>query len=465
MRQATGWVQRPFDDEAALVLRTTYGTPEAFFECLHHARAVVALNTSAELEAGIVGRPVYTVLSTDAAADGQANTVHFNYLLREHGGFVHYAAGPRDARGAARRRPSTRRPTRRRSAPSSAASSVRSAIDRSRRRWPRRSSSGPSPRARCRAPGAAPATGPEWSDGRAVTADEAMSVRRRGSAATAPHRRRRHRRARSCATAITRRRARHGAIVLPPPLARWLASDVTPGDVVYDIGAGAGECAILAALQRGAAAVAFEPGFAAFKELCENVILNGCGRAIVPLPVALADRAGLRALDLSARRRQRSSRPARSRVAAGTRGAGRPLHAAGVPPSPLDDVVRRQRCRRRRPCASRSGLEPTPCCAAPPVVITAHRPRSILVIAQGSRSRRPPCAAAAAELGYDRRAEAGPSAAVPIWPCGSCPIRRIAAAAPVGRPPAGRGPGACPRLNAVLQCPPEAVGQVGPGLA
>src|SRR5436190_1469185 len=41
MRQATGWVQRPFDDPAALVLRTTYGTPQACFECLHHARAVV----------------------------------------------------------------------------------------------------------------------------------------------------------------------------------------------------------------------------------------------------------------------------------------------------------------------------------------------------------------------------------------------------------------------------------------
>src|SRR5690242_6601089 len=91
MRQATGWVQRPFDDPAAIVLRTTYGTPQAFYECLHHSRAVVALNTSAELEAGIAGRPVYTVLSTDDAADGQANTIHFNYLLREHGGFVHYA--------------------------------------------------------------------------------------------------------------------------------------------------------------------------------------------------------------------------------------------------------------------------------------------------------------------------------------------------------------------------------------
>jgi hypothetical protein len=76
---------------AALVLRTTYGTPQAFFECLHHARAVVALNTSASSRRASAGRPVYTVLSTDEAPTGQANTIHFNYLLREHGGFVHYA--------------------------------------------------------------------------------------------------------------------------------------------------------------------------------------------------------------------------------------------------------------------------------------------------------------------------------------------------------------------------------------
>ena len=88
MPRATGWVQRPFDDPGAVVLRTTYATPQAFFECLHHAAAVVGLNTSAELEAGIAGRPVLTLLSREAGADGQANTLHFNYLLREHGGFV-----------------------------------------------------------------------------------------------------------------------------------------------------------------------------------------------------------------------------------------------------------------------------------------------------------------------------------------------------------------------------------------
>ena len=88
MPQAMAWVHRPFDDQRAVVVRTTYSTPQAFYECLHHADAVVALNTSAELEAGIAGRPVLTVLATGAAADGQAHTLHFDYLLREHGGFV-----------------------------------------------------------------------------------------------------------------------------------------------------------------------------------------------------------------------------------------------------------------------------------------------------------------------------------------------------------------------------------------
>src|SRR5262245_18712396 len=96
MTQATGWVHQPFDDPSAVVLRTTYSTPQAFFECLHHADAVVALNTSAEFEAGIAGRPVFTVLADERAADGQAQTLHFNYLLREHGGFVSFAANLRE---------------------------------------------------------------------------------------------------------------------------------------------------------------------------------------------------------------------------------------------------------------------------------------------------------------------------------------------------------------------------------
>lgn len=56
-------------------------------DLLEHAAAVVGLNTSAELEAGLVGRPVLTVVASDHA-DGQQSTLHFHYLLEEAGGFV-----------------------------------------------------------------------------------------------------------------------------------------------------------------------------------------------------------------------------------------------------------------------------------------------------------------------------------------------------------------------------------------
>jgi hypothetical protein len=49
------------------------------------------LNTSAQLEAGIVGRPVLTILAPSDMAEGQQGTIHFQYLLKEQGGFVQLA--------------------------------------------------------------------------------------------------------------------------------------------------------------------------------------------------------------------------------------------------------------------------------------------------------------------------------------------------------------------------------------
>jgi len=415
MRQATGWVQRPFEDPAALVLRTTYATPQAFFECLHHAHAVVALNTSAELEAGIVGRPVYTVLSTGAAADGQANTVHFNYLLREHGGFVHYAADlashmaqlaeslriPPDT-GAIRTfiggflRPLGDRPV----APALAEALIERAVARE----------GPS------APAAPPV--PDGSDRPAATVavreidsdsddapagggDAARPTFRLGPSGGE---------ARVYTTAITTRRARNGVVLLPSELERWLASDVTPGDVLYDVGAGAGECSILAALERGAAAVAFEPGFAAFKELCDNIILNGCGRAVVPVPAALTDRAGLRALTYphAAGSDRHALRDREWRLG---REAPADRYTQPVCADSLDELVRRQRLPPPQALRIevRSGADAVLRGAAG--VITTHRPRSILVLLRDPEQA-PAVRGAAAELGYDA-AEAGSSAPAP----------------------------------------------------
>ena len=51
-----------------------------YFDSLYHATAVVGLNTSAMIEAAIVGRPVRTVLLPEFR-DNQEGTVHFHYLL------------------------------------------------------------------------------------------------------------------------------------------------------------------------------------------------------------------------------------------------------------------------------------------------------------------------------------------------------------------------------------------------
>jgi LmbE family N-acetylglucosaminyl deacetylase len=83
------WVTTPIPGERVAFVRTGGGNP--FFECLHHAQAVVGLNTTAEIEAAIAGRPVYTVLAPSELADGQQTTLHFHYLLAENGGFVRQA--------------------------------------------------------------------------------------------------------------------------------------------------------------------------------------------------------------------------------------------------------------------------------------------------------------------------------------------------------------------------------------
>jgi hypothetical protein len=58
-----------------------------FFDSLYHCDAVVGVNTSAMIEAAIVGRPVHAVLSPDFAGT-QEGTLHFRYLLPENGGFL-----------------------------------------------------------------------------------------------------------------------------------------------------------------------------------------------------------------------------------------------------------------------------------------------------------------------------------------------------------------------------------------
>jgi hypothetical protein len=62
-----------------------------FFDSLYHSAAVVGINTSAMIEAAIIGRPVLSLLAEEFAGT-QEGTIHFHYLLPENGGCVRFAS-------------------------------------------------------------------------------------------------------------------------------------------------------------------------------------------------------------------------------------------------------------------------------------------------------------------------------------------------------------------------------------
>ncbi|HKP19387.1 MAG TPA: hypothetical protein VJT84_12985, partial [Gaiellaceae bacterium] len=66
------------------------GSKADYFDSIYHSAAVVGLNTSAMIEAGIVGRPVLTVLDPEYDAV-QRGTLHFRHLLEVGGGVLRVA--------------------------------------------------------------------------------------------------------------------------------------------------------------------------------------------------------------------------------------------------------------------------------------------------------------------------------------------------------------------------------------
>ena len=63
-----------------------------FFDSLYYSRAVVGINTSAMVEAAILGKAVHSIASDDFART-QEGTLHFHHLLPENGGFLRIGHG------------------------------------------------------------------------------------------------------------------------------------------------------------------------------------------------------------------------------------------------------------------------------------------------------------------------------------------------------------------------------------
>jgi len=62
-----------------------------YFDSFHYCAAVVGVNTSAMVEAAIVGRPVFSIVTSEFAGT-QEGTLHFRHLLPENGGCVRVAS-------------------------------------------------------------------------------------------------------------------------------------------------------------------------------------------------------------------------------------------------------------------------------------------------------------------------------------------------------------------------------------
>jgi hypothetical protein len=67
------WGAHPVDAEAK----------EDYFNSLYYSAAVVGINTSAFIEAAVVGKPVFTVLEPEISENNQEGTLHLQYLLDE----------------------------------------------------------------------------------------------------------------------------------------------------------------------------------------------------------------------------------------------------------------------------------------------------------------------------------------------------------------------------------------------
>jgi hypothetical protein len=68
---------------------TAEATRAEFYDSIAHSAAVVGINTTAMIEAAVVGKSVLTVLAPEFA---QETTLHFHHLLEQNGGFLHVAA-------------------------------------------------------------------------------------------------------------------------------------------------------------------------------------------------------------------------------------------------------------------------------------------------------------------------------------------------------------------------------------
>jgi FkbM family methyltransferase len=270
------WVTRPSAEPRVAMVRAN--NPEGLHDALFHAAAVVGLNTHAALEAAIVGRPLFTLSATEEGVEGEQPTLPGRYVLAENGGCVTLANDFEEHR--AQLAAALSSPDRGAELRKFARAFVRPAgwsrpaahvlVDALEREF------GVDGKHRPSAPhAAAPSARPEELGCGVVRLDFPSDD-------IWLH-----------ATSAAERKWRATACAKEPFTVSWIQERIANGQVLYDIGANVGAYSLIAAKSRGARVIAFEPGYATFARLCENIQLNGCEHSVVPVPLPLAESNGI----------------------------------------------------------------------------------------------------------------------------------------------------------------------------
>jgi FkbM family methyltransferase len=326
-------LSHPLPFPRVAVTRARFTSAQFLYDCLHQAAAVVGLNTSAELEAAIAGRPVLTIRAPEELVDGQESTLHFHYLLERQGGFVKTAetmpehldqlaaalAGEFDS-------DRTREFVRSFLRPSGLDRPATEVLVKAIERMPKRLAK---QRDKAAAKEAARAAGPQPPAETTERKDEIVDL----DYAPVP--------IRIWATSHAERQWRARSCAKEPWTVEWIERVIGTGSVLYDIGANVGTFTLVAARrQPTATVVAFEPGYASYAHLCDNLVLNHCQGNVIPVPLPLWSRNGMvafkyRTVEPGQSRHGMKDRPP-SRKPAGERG----YYEQPVLATRLDDLVR-----------------------------------------------------------------------------------------------------------------------------
>lgn len=326
-------ISRSLGDDHTTVLMSKFTALQTLYECLYHSDVVVGLNTSAELEAGILGKPVLTLPAGEGLEAGQRRTLHFHYLLRANGGFVELAssmdehltqladvlAGRYDTQHIQSFITSFLRPQ---GWDKSSSEILAGAIVKHLGRKQK-------PSERLAAKNA------DVPEDEAMNRDESTNVN--SSVAEVDYGR--HRIVIN-ATTDAERRWRARACAKEPWTVEWIETSVNQGDVFYDIGANVGVFSLIAAMKctKKLQVVAVEPGYASFAHLCDNVVLNHCEGVITPIPLPLSDQTGLAQFKYRSREAGQSRHALLEKTKTGS-GDGQSRYQQPVLAMRLDDMV------------------------------------------------------------------------------------------------------------------------------